>query len=54
MNKKQSEEKNEKASRKAGKILRQLDEKELDKVAGAGCRNCGQVMQTDVGLPALE
>jgi hypothetical protein len=52
MNKKQSNEKNEKASRKAGKILRQLDEKQLEAVAGGFCRTCGLVM-TDGG-PILE
>jgi hypothetical protein len=54
MNKKPAEETNQKASRKAGKILRQLDEKQLEKVAGAACRTCGYIMQTGGGLPTLE
>jgi rubrerythrin len=52
MNKKT--ETNEKASRKAGKILRQLDEAQLEKVAGAGwiCRTCGLINAPD--LPTIE
>jgi len=51
MNKKQTET-NEKASRKAGKILRQLDEAQLEKVAGAFCRTCGLILAPN--LPTLE
>jgi hypothetical protein len=43
----------QKASRKAGKILRQLDDEQLENVAGGSCRTCGLIMQPG-GLPTLE
>jgi hypothetical protein len=52
MNKKPNET-NEKASRRAGKILRQLDEAQLEKVAGAFCRTCGLVLAPELPLPQL-
>jgi hypothetical protein len=39
--------KHEKASKKAGKILRELDVKELEQVNGGFCLACGLIMSPE-------
>jgi hypothetical protein len=40
-------EKSKKTSEKAGKKLRELNEKQLKEVAGAGCKGCGALASVE-------
>jgi hypothetical protein len=47
-------EKTGKRNAKASQLLRTVEEKDLAKVAGGGCRTCGMMVSLDAQLKATE